>query len=104
VIIGGVGLSGVAAQAAGTATQPDWTSAQRAGGSGSDDGNAITANGAGAPIVAGNFRGTAYFPKSATADDSIALTATDDSQDIFLAGMNASGTYFAWARRAGGPA
>ena len=96
-------LAGISAQAAVSATEPAWTSAQKAGGTGSDDGNAITMTGTGAPVVAGNFSGTAYFPKSAVADDSWALSTRDDSQDIFVAAMNPAGTYFTWAQTAGGP-
>lgn len=57
-------------------------------------------------IVVGSFTGTIYFPRSATADDSIALTAFASSQasnrDIFVASMAPGSRYFTWAQRAGG--
>jgi hypothetical protein len=76
---------------------------QAMGGTGKDDGNAVAVTGTGLPVVAGNFSGTASFATGPGVGDVITLSTTDDSQDVFVAGMNAAGTYFTWARRAGGP-
>ncbi len=54
-------------------------------------------------VIAVAVTGTARFATGPGVGDVITLITTDDSQDIFVAGMNAAGTYFTWARTAGGP-
>lgn len=68
--------------------------AVQAGGISSDRAYSITTNNAGEIIVAGFFSGTATF-------GSIILTATGNSQDVFVAKLDATGN-FLWAKRFGG--
>jgi uncharacterized protein (DUF427 family) len=75
--------------------------AQRAGGAGGDAGQSVAVDDSGTVLVTGYFQGTAYFPRSAAADDSIALTATGYTE-VFVAALNADDSYFAWAQRAAG--
>ena len=70
-----------------------WAWATRAGGSGIDVGQGISALPDGSSIVTGYFSGTTTF-------GSTALTSAG-SYDVFTAKMNADGTW-AWATRAGG--
>jgi hypothetical protein len=74
--------------------------AQRAGGTGGDEGNSVAVAADGTLLVTGFFSGTAYFPTSAVADDSIALTSAGN-RDVFVAALNKDDSYFAWAQRAG---
>jgi hypothetical protein len=76
--------------------------AQRAGGTGADEGNSVAVAADGTVLVTGYFRGTAYFPAGALADDSIALTSNGSAADVFVAALNQDDSYFAWAQRAGG--
>jgi hypothetical protein len=82
-----------------------FTAAQKVGGADSNAdfvyGLSVAVTQDGAAIITGSFQGTAYFPRSAVADDSIALTSAGSS-DVFVAALNADGSYFAWATRAGG--
>ena len=82
-----------------------FTAAQKVGGADSNAdfvyGRSVAVTQDGAAIITGSFQGTAYFPRSAIADDSIALTSAGSS-DVFVAALNADGSYFAWATRAGG--
>jgi hypothetical protein len=76
--------------------------AQRAGGAGADVGNSVAVAADGTVLVTGYFRGTAYFPTGALADDSIALTSTVvNRDDVFVAALNKDESYFAWAQQAG---
>ena len=74
--------------------------AQQAGGTDSDVGESVAVAPDGTVLVTGNFRDTAYFPVSA--DDSIALTSSIGSEDVFVAALNADDSHFAWAQSAGG--
>jgi hypothetical protein len=67
--------------------------AVRAGGTGNDGGYGVSALADGSAIVTGQFRGTATF-------GGITLTASGGSADIFVAKVDASGS-FVWASRAG---
>jgi Ca2+-binding RTX toxin-like protein len=69
--------------------------AVKAGGSGSDIGNAVATLNNGAAIVTGRFDGNATF-------GSITLTTTNNGpSDVFVAKLNSNGT-FVWAVKAGG--
>ena len=69
--------------------------AKQAGGTGDDEGYAITSLSDGSSIITGEFRGTATFGNTQL------ISAGDD--DIFIAKLNADGSY-AWAARAGSSA
>ena len=69
--------------------------AKQAGGTGDDEGYAITSLSDGSSIITGEFRGTATFGNTQL------ISAGDD--DIFIAKLNADGSY-AWAVRAGSSA
>jgi len=70
-----------------------WAWATRAGGTGYDDGFAISALSDGSSMVTGVFTATATF-------GDVTLTSEGDT-DVFTAKINADGTW-AWATRAGG--
>ncbi len=70
-----------------------WAWATKAGGTGEDSGTAISALSDGSSIVTGSFEGIATF-------GSTTLTSAGND-DVFIAKMNADGTW-AWAIRAGG--
>jgi hypothetical protein len=78
-----------------------WAQRAGAGGTNSDVGNSVAVAADGTVLVTGSFRGTAYFPAGALADDSIALTSNGNG-DVFVAALNKDDSYFAWAQRAGG--
>ena len=84
-------LVGVQVVSASPAPEVSW--ATKAGGTGNDYGNAISALPDGSSIVTGYFTGTATF-------GSTTLTSAG-SDDVFTAKMNADGTW-AWATKAGG--
>jgi len=71
--------------------------AQRAGGSGNDDGRAVVVTSDDTVLISGFFTGSATFP---TADDSITLVA-DGGAEVFVAAMAKDDSTFAWAQRAG---
>ncbi|MCX5938461.1 MAG: VCBS domain-containing protein, partial [Cyanobium sp. LacPavin_0920_WC12_MAG_62_9] len=66
--------------------------ATKAGGSGAEKGNGITALSDGSSLITGNFNGSASFGST---------TLTSSGQDVFVAKLNADGS-FAWATKAGG--
>ena len=80
-------------------SSPSWLSAQSAGGSAFDVGRAITATGGGLPVVAGNFTGSAEFPRSPVPGDAITLSSLGFNSAAFVAGMDADSEYFTWALR-----
>jgi hypothetical protein len=75
--------------------------AQKAGGTDEYDAYSVAVAQDGTVVVTGYFKGTAYFPTGAGADDSIALVSPRLS-DIFVAALNTDDSYFAWAQKAGG--
>ncbi len=77
-----------------------WAQRAGAGSTNSDIGNSVAVAVDGTVLVTGSFRGTAYFPAGALADDSIALTSNGNG-DVFVAALNKDDSYFAWAQRAG---
>jgi len=83
----------VGVQVVSAAPAPGVSWATKAGGSGSDGGNGISALPDGSSIVTGSFSDTATF-------GSTTLTNAG-SYDVFIAKMNADGTW-AWATQAGG--
>ena len=81
-----------------------WLTARSAGGASFDVGRAIAVTGDGRPVVAGNFWGTANFPRSAAPDDSITLSSQGFNSAAFFAGLDADAEYFTWALRIVGSA
>ena len=71
--------------------------AQRAGGSGNDDGRSVVVTSDDTVLISGFFNGTATFP---TADDSITLVSEGGSE-LFVAALAKDDSTFAWAQRAG---
>ena len=96
--VAGLGVAGPWAASADSGN-PTWLTAQSAGGASFDVGRAITVTGDGRPVVAGNFWGTASFPRSATPDDSITLSSQGFNSAAFVAGLDANAEYFTWALR-----
>ena len=84
----------VGVQVVSAAPAPGVSWATNAGGTGSDEGNGISALPDGSSIVTGYFYDTATF-------GSTTLTSSAGGTDVFVAKMNADGTW-AWATKAGG--
>jgi Fibronectin type III domain len=84
----------VGVQVVSAAPAPGVSWATKAGGTGNDGGNGISALPDGSSIVTGYFEGATTF-------DSTTLTGSAGIADVFTAKMNADGTW-AWATKAGG--
>ena len=82
---------GVQTVCAAPAPQVSWAS--KAGGTGEDEGDGISALPDGSSIVTGSFEGTAAFGNT--------ILSSDGESAVFTAKMNADGTW-AWATRTGG--
>jgi hypothetical protein len=76
-------------------TTPDWMWAESAGGTGADCGYGITIDNSGNSYIIGSFTGTATFGTTTLISSGLS--------DIFIAKLNASGSYL-WAIKAGGSA
>lgn len=75
--------------------------ALNAGGPWEEATTALAARPDGSIVIAGTFRNTIYFPRSAAQDDSIALTPRG-YMDMYVAAVKPDGSGFSWALRAGG--